>query len=250
MEIYKKIPEIMNMVGSVSKGRRNESQGYMFRGIEDMYEAFHPAFIKHGVFVAPNVIETKSETIDGVNAQGKPKTSFRVVMRVEHKFYAADGSSISTTTVGEGLDTSDKASNKAMSAAYKYALMQTFCIPTQDVADSDRESPEAPVGLGNSLGAKPISSLMGEGFAKPKLQANLVAPKKEADKPKDVGDTVIDLGSTLKGKTFKEVGEAGMRDFVERTVGHYGINNKPMPPAVSALVLKADEWLDTFKEKK
>ncbi len=46
------------------------------------------------------------------------------------------------TTWGEGLDNSDKATNKAMSGAMKYALIELFCVPTQDVEDSDRTSPE------------------------------------------------------------------------------------------------------------
>ena len=61
-------------------------------------------------------------------------------LRVE--FFAPDGSSVIAETVGEGLDMSDKASNKAMSAAYKYALFQVFCIPTAEAKDSERDSIE------------------------------------------------------------------------------------------------------------
>ena len=45
-------------------------------------------------------------------------------------------------TLGEGMDSGDKASNKAMAIAYKYALFQVFCIPTEEMTDPDGESYE------------------------------------------------------------------------------------------------------------
>ena len=67
-----------------------------------------------------------------------------VTLSVEYRFFHADGSSISCTVMGEGRDTSDKATNKAMAAAHKYALLQTFCIPTEEIGqdDPDAETPE------------------------------------------------------------------------------------------------------------
>ena len=41
------------------------------------------------------------------------------------------------------MDRSDKSTNKAMSAAFKYACFQTFCIPTEEMRDADAESPQA-----------------------------------------------------------------------------------------------------------
>lgn len=133
--IYTAITKVMGEIGAVKKEGKNAVQGYAFRGIEQMYAAAHPAFIKHGIFCAPEVIDQKTETF--VNNKGT--TTFRVLLRVAHKFYAADGSWIVVTTSGEGIDTSDKASNKAMSAAMKYALIELFCVPTEDIADSDRD---------------------------------------------------------------------------------------------------------------
>ena len=40
------------------------------------------------------------------------------------------------------MDTGDKAINKAMAIAYKYLCFQLFCIPVDDMADPDAESPE------------------------------------------------------------------------------------------------------------
>lgn len=63
-----------------------------------------------------------------------------VICTIKFTFFAEDGSSIESTLVGEALDTGDKATNKAMAIAYKYACFQVFCIPTSDMADPDAES--------------------------------------------------------------------------------------------------------------
>lgn len=146
--IFSLIPKVMAEIGAVGKDRKNEQQGYKFRGIEDFYNAAHPALVKHGVFCCPQVMECTSQ--DRVSANGKP--AIRVTMRVSHKFYGPDGSSVDVITCGEGIDSSDKATNKAMSAAMKYALIELFSVPTQDVEDGDRDNPEAGGGKPHSNG--------------------------------------------------------------------------------------------------
>ena len=141
--IYKLIPKVMKDIGSISKDRKNEKQNYQFRGIEDFYQAAHPAMINHGVFCAPKVLSRDVYRFEKINDQGRATPWVHVALEVEHHFYAEDGSSIAVTTWGEGLDNSDKASNKAMSGAMKYALIELFCVPTKDVEDADRDSPEA-----------------------------------------------------------------------------------------------------------
>lgn len=143
MKIFKQINLVMSEVGHISKDRKNDFQGYKFRGIEDMYAAIHPVFIKNGVFCAPEVLDYTATEVEKINKAGEVQISYRVVSRIRHRFYADDGSSVDVTTLGEGIDTSDKASNKAMSAAMKYAFIELLSIPTQDISDSDRENPEA-----------------------------------------------------------------------------------------------------------
>lgn len=138
-QIYSAINQVMADIGAVGKDQKNEAQGYKFRGIDQMYNALHPALVSHGVFCVPRVLT--SETTERVSKSGTP--SLRVFLEVEHRFYAPDGSFVEVVMVGEGIDTSDKATNKALSAAYKYALMELFCIPTADLIDADSDSPEA-----------------------------------------------------------------------------------------------------------
>jgi hypothetical protein len=127
-------------IEAIGKDRKNEQQRYNFRGIDQMYNALHRLFAKNRVLMKPRVIErTERET------QTKSGTAqLHVVEQIEYDFVSCvDGS---TFTVGpvyaEGLDMSDKASNKCMSAAQKYALIQTFLIPTEDVVDADSDTLE------------------------------------------------------------------------------------------------------------
>jgi hypothetical protein len=142
-QIFELIPKVMADIGAVAKTQKNEAQKYMFRGIDALYQAAHPAMVAHGVFCAPEVVERTEYRYEKVNDYGKATTWVHVMLKIVHRFYAPDGSFVAVTTVGEGLDNSDKASSKCMSAAMKYALIELLCIPTADIEDSDRTTPEA-----------------------------------------------------------------------------------------------------------
>jgi len=137
--IYKAIPVIMAEMSAIGKDRRNGQQGYSFRGIDDVYNAMHPLLAKHGVFMLPEVVKDETE-------ERKTKSGGLLIYRkltVKYTICASDGSSVSCVTMGEGMDSGDKASNKAMSTAQKYAFFQVFAIPTNDPeADSESASHE------------------------------------------------------------------------------------------------------------
>lgn len=138
--IYQAMAAILAEIPSIGKDNRNKDQGFQYRGIDDVYNALHPLLARHKVFMAPTVLSRTSE--DRATKNGGALQC--VTLSVEYRFFHADGSSISCTVMGEGRDTSDKATNKAMAAAHKYALLQTFCIPTEDIGqdDPDAETPE------------------------------------------------------------------------------------------------------------
>jgi len=138
MSIYKKIPAIMAEVGHIAKTRKNQGQGYSFRGIDDFYLAVQPLFAKHGVFVAPSVINEAREE----RASKSGGVMIYSILRVVFTFWADDGTYFTCTTVGEAMDSGDKSANKAMSAAMKYALMQVFCVPTEEDNDTENNSPD------------------------------------------------------------------------------------------------------------
>jgi hypothetical protein len=61
------------------------------------------------------------------------------VLKIRYRFYADDGSFVDAVVIGEGMDSGDKASNKAMSVAQKYAFIQVFAIPTKEHKDPEHE---------------------------------------------------------------------------------------------------------------
>ncbi len=143
MNIYKKMSEVMKEVGYVGKDQKNVAQGFKFRGIDQFVNALYPALTKHGVFMTPRCVSERNELKDVTRSNGKQGVDKHVTIMMEYDFYADDGSKVTVGPIpAEGLDSGDKATNKALSAALKYALIQTFSIPTEDMAEADLESPE------------------------------------------------------------------------------------------------------------
>jgi len=144
--IYKAINAIQAELSKegIAKGRKNAQQGYNFRGIDDMYNTLAPLLAKHGLVVTPSYSERQV-----VERESKSQTAlFYVTLRGDFTFYAAeDGSKVSVATYGEAMDSGDKATNKAMSAALKYALMQTFTIPTEGDNDTENQTHEVKTGV-------------------------------------------------------------------------------------------------------
>lgn len=138
MTIYEAIADIMKEGYAISKNKRNQQQGFQYRGIDDVMNTFQPIMAERGIFVVPEVLETAREERQNKNGGNLIYS----VMKVKYTFFASDGSSVSATVVGEGMDSGDKASNKAMSVAMKYAMFQVFCIPTEEMRDPDEESHE------------------------------------------------------------------------------------------------------------
>lgn len=137
-KIYAAINEVMKDIGAVGKTSKNQQQGFMFRGIDAVMNAISPALIKHKVFVVPEILEQTREERQTKNGSALIYS----VCRIRYTFYAEDGSSIEAVVIGEGMDSGDKATNKAMSIAFKYACFQVFCIPTEDMVDPDAECHE------------------------------------------------------------------------------------------------------------
>lgn len=142
MKVYEKIAAVtlaMSKVG-ISKSRKNsQGSGYMFRGIDDVYGALSPLLAEHGLCILPRVM-SRTVTEQQSKAGG---LLFYTVLHVEFDFVAAeDGSKHTVCTVGEAMDSGDKSSNKAMSAAYKYACFQAFCIPLEGDNDTENNTHE------------------------------------------------------------------------------------------------------------
>lgn len=137
MKVYAVINAIQTALNKkgITKSHKNTMQGYDFRGIDDVYNALSPLMAKHGLCIFPRVL-SRSMT---ERATTKGGTLFSVVIEAEFDFVCSEDQSKHTVKMyGEAMDSGDKATNKALSAAYKYACFQTFAIPIKGDNDADK----------------------------------------------------------------------------------------------------------------
>lgn len=117
----------MSQVG-IGKDRTNQAQKFKFRGIDDVLNALAPLWAKNGVLVVPQLLSR--EQTERKSKEGG--TLFDVVVKMRYDFVAvADGSYLTVEMPGEAMDSGDKATNKAISTAYKYAVIQLLSIPIE-----------------------------------------------------------------------------------------------------------------------
>jgi hypothetical protein len=140
--VYKAINAVQAALArtGISKDRTNtQGSGYKFRGIDDVYNAVAPLLAEHGLCILPRMTDRSCE-----ERQSKSGGAlFYTTVKAEFDFVcAADGSRHTVVTYGEAMDSGDKSTNKAMSAAYKYAAFQAFAIPTEGDNDADAHTPE------------------------------------------------------------------------------------------------------------
>ena len=139
--VYQAIAAVMKDMAAegIGKVRKNQQQNYNFRGIDDVYNALAPILARHQLCMLPRVLSR--EVVERQTKSGG--ALFYTVVDAEFDLVSAvDGSTHTIRTVGEAMDSADKSSNKAMSAAYKYAAMQAFCIPTEGDNDADAQTHE------------------------------------------------------------------------------------------------------------
>ncbi len=141
MKVYQAINEVASELAQmgIAKNSKNQMQGFNFRGIDAVYNALAPLLAKYKLAILPRC--TERVCVERTNAKGT--ALFYVTVKADFDFVGVDGSKHTVTTYGESMDSGDKATNKAMSAAYKYAAFQAFCIPTEETAiDADGETHE------------------------------------------------------------------------------------------------------------
>lgn len=141
LQVYESIAAVMADLSQkgIGKARENQQQGYKFRGIDDVYNTLSELLSKHKLCILPFCQDRKS-----VERQTKSgAVMFYTVVTMKYIVVSAiDGSVVECCTVGEAMDSADKSTNKAMSAAYKYLCLQMFCIPTEGDNDADATTPE------------------------------------------------------------------------------------------------------------
>ena len=176
-QIYSLVAQAMRKVGAIGKDSVNKQQNYKFRGIDAVYNALNPVMSELGLFICPEIIDHRREERESVSNYGdqQKKTILKYsILTIKYRMFAPDGSHIECTVVGEGMDSGDKASNKAMSVALKYAMFQLLMIQTEEMIDPDAETHEV------TSGAKEPEKPKGT------KQENIAGKPAKQDKPADV----------------------------------------------------------------
>lgn len=136
-KIHECLAAVMADVQAVRKGDRNQQQGYAFRGIDATINAVGPVLRKHGVVCVPMLQKVSYRDVQTSTG----KASRECTVEVLYRFHGPAGDHIDCITPGESMDFGDKGAPKAMSVAYRVALLQALCIPT-DEPDPDHDSYE------------------------------------------------------------------------------------------------------------
>ncbi|MEV4975487.1 ERF family protein [Streptomyces scopuliridis] len=195
---------VMRDVRNVGKDGFNDHQKYKFRGVDDFIGALAQPLRDHGVFMMTEILDYE------VSVRGKANATH---MRVAFHFYGPAGDKVTATTLGEASDHADKASNKAMSAALKYALMQTFMIPVDagSLDDGDRDHPvgqRSPADNYMERIRKPVVwnnvSALAAMHAEAKADGLLGAEVQGPDGSTTLGELLVARGTYLRGEAAKQ----------------------------------------------
>jgi len=149
----------MEMVQAVGKDQR-VTEGpvrFNFRGVDAVVQAVGPALRKHGVVFTPShVVSVEHERY--TTAKGSLMDGVTVI--VDYTIHGPAGDTIAVAAAGQAADSGDKAVSKAMSVAYRTAILQALCIPT-DEPDPDTTTHERAVshGPGAIEAVSPLTSL-------------------------------------------------------------------------------------------
>lgn len=162
---------VMRAVSAVGKTGRNQAQNFNFRGIDGVLNAVGPALREVGGFIKPDAVEITYE--HGASSKGTP--TIEVHLTARYSWYGTDGGEpVSSVVVAEAMDTSDKATAKAWSVAYRTFLLQILCLPT-DEPDPDAEYIERASHVGAS-GPNTTTATKGTRGAAKAVSAPIVPP--------------------------------------------------------------------------
>jgi hypothetical protein len=136
--IHQRLAGILGEMPAIGKDARNQQQNFMYRSHDDVMNALNPLLAKYQVVLVPFVIER----LTGERTTQRGTTLYEVNLHVRYYIYGPDGTYVTASAWGEGTDSGDKSTNKAMTMAFKNVLAQVFAISTAETQDADATSPE------------------------------------------------------------------------------------------------------------
>jgi hypothetical protein len=230
--IVEALAAVMEDVRAVGKGERNTQQNYNFRGIDAVVNAAGPALRKHGVVVVPLVEDINYRDVQTSTG----KASRECTVKVRYRFHGPAGDHIDCVTPGESMDFGDKGAPKAMSVAFRIALLQALCLPTTDT-DPDAQQYErghqasqysAPVGRGSNPAQQRSNGQQQRPAQRPAADSQpepeqVAVPKNATEARAQLAATCTDnrwdlgvVADRFKAETGTELGQATDRDAIVR----------------------------------
>lgn len=203
MKIYQCINAVQTELAAtgITKDKRNQQQGYAFRGIDDVFNALSPLLAKHQLCILPRMLSRECAERQTKNGGAL----FYTTVEAEFDFVCVeDGSKHTVKTYGEAMDSADKSTNKAMSAAYKYAAFLAFAIPTEGDNDADAHTHEVA-----SKPAKPqAKQAAAEPDMSPKARAARIATGVAAGDAAGAAKALAGLDYALRDEIWEHLNEA------------------------------------------
>ena len=132
--IANKILNVMTKIGPIIKDKTNEEKGFDYASLAAIIMKAREAMIEEKIIMIP----LKTEQI--------VQRGNDIVISMIYRFYDSEPNDegkneyLDVNIPGEGFSQEGWAVYKALSGAYKYAITQTFAIPTIDDAEKDKYS--------------------------------------------------------------------------------------------------------------
>lgn len=134
--LFQKLNTIMGLVGSIPKSGYNTGQKYKFVTESDVMDKVREAALSEGVIFITSLVNSSTEK--GKYSSGGEFFLTTVEIEIEAIDIDNPGDRHKWRMVGQGADSSDKASNKGITGAVKYGFLKTFLIGTGDDAEHDK----------------------------------------------------------------------------------------------------------------
>ncbi len=260
LKIYAALAGVMHDLRELPKTEENQMQHYKYRGIDKLMNLAHVSLDKHRIIVLPCVMNEPIIEIGPVSKSGSQM--YRSLVKMQYTFLSTeDGSSVvSGPFIGEGLDTSDKASNKAQTAAYKWCFFQTFCLPTEgamqdsekpNVIDNEAGAAEQTQELGDELATEFTKPAQGTEQTKPEE-----TPEQKDERHKDELTAALKLICNNNVKSMKNLlikwsefeGDKGERLFID-TLHSPKLKGKWLNKIIGIARVELQEFLDVGLNK-
>ena len=150
--LARKLAQVLAEVHRVPKNGRNDFHRYDYVYESDLVDHIRDKLAEQGVAIFPSVADHSVTSTE----DGKGRTSYLTTVTLDVTLIDGEsGDLITTTWVGQGLDSGDKGYYKAYTGALKYFLLKTFLISTGDDPEEEEESASPPA-------AKPTGRLSEE----------------------------------------------------------------------------------------